>query len=126
MKTQIPEEIKRLIEDPKFKGYLQEEITNLKKIRTERPPAPAGYHYARDWYDRMTEQFMLNADFFSKNICDIWMKQSNLNREFRSVILETCNAAVYKTQLYYATIRQAAEQQKEKPRAKRKPKKLME
>jgi hypothetical protein len=82
--------------DELFKINVSEGIEQLHKDRKERPEAPKGKHYVRNWYDRMSEKSTLSTDYFIKHIHDIWAKKSNLPSEERKIINYVCATAYLK------------------------------
>jgi hypothetical protein len=83
-----------LIETPFFRERVRENLQALLKTRRNRPEPKAGFKYSRDWFDRMSENGQLSADYFLTHIDDIWHKRSKLNAETRNIILVVCNKSV--------------------------------
>jgi hypothetical protein len=83
-----------LIQEPFFREKVKANLESLLKTRRNRPEPKAGFKYSRDWYDRMSEKGVLNADYFLTHIDDIWHKRSKLNAETRNIILAVCNVSV--------------------------------
>lgn len=92
-----------VINDAVFKHELEKKLSELKYKRKFRPVPGRGLRYKRDWYDHLEESNSLNVEFFLTNIKDIWLKQSQLNSETRSVILLICNQSLNETLLKYKT-----------------------
>ena len=86
-----------IIANPKFFTFVQSVISELKLKRYGRPKPKQGFHYKRDWYDRMSSNNTFNANFFVENIKDVWSKKSNLGSEFRNVIIFICGTALQQT-----------------------------
>lgn len=86
--------LNEIIATDEFIAILSSNISDLHRQRRLRPQPKAGYYYKRDWYDLMSEQSVLDADYFLKHIVDIWMKKSNLSSVFRNVILAVCNKSL--------------------------------
>lgn len=100
----MPKEFKsidEIISNIKFIQLVEKNYRELRKQRENRKPAPAGMHYKRDWYDRMTDAGHLNYDFFLKNIKSIWEKKSELPSETRKIIKFICDLALYQTIAHY-------------------------
>ncbi len=76
--------------DEIFRQKVGEGIDKLLTERKNRPKAPEGRRYVRDWYDRMSEKSVLNTDYFMKHIPAIWAKKSNLPSEERKIINYVC------------------------------------
>lgn len=95
-----------LIKDPEFIRFVDLGINDLRTQRLTRPEPKPGYYYKRGWYERMTEAGAFNRDFFLKHIEVIWTdrRRSPLSSEFRRVIKEVCDIAVYKTHEYYKAL----------------------
>ena len=91
----------RVVEDSYFIQYVKEEITALRIQRNERPEPKKGFKYKRDWYDRMTDEGVLNADFFLQEIEPIVIKKSNLCSLYRDIIYNVCRNAYIKMELKY-------------------------
>lgn len=86
-----------IISDPIFLENVQKERDTLWRHRMNRKPAPPGFHYKRDWYDRMISQQQFTRKFFIENIPLIWIKKSALNSTYRQIILTVCEKALFET-----------------------------
>ena len=86
--------IEEIVCNPKFIELVRDNLMELKKGRSGRPEAKPGFHYKRNWYDRMADSSMLYADVFVNHIGDIWSKKSSLSSEFREVIQYVCNKSL--------------------------------
>lgn len=95
------DDTRRVVDDPIFIRIVTEKVEALKQGRLNRPVPQPGYHYKRNWYDKLADLDGCNAEFFLNNINDIWLKKSNLSSEIRGVILEVCNQAVVRTMQEY-------------------------
>jgi hypothetical protein len=93
--------INELIKDEYFIQCVVDIISELREKRYKREKPKAGYRYARDWYDRMSESHTFTREYFINNIMDIWNKKSNLSSEVRSVIKYVCDKAAISTFEYY-------------------------
>jgi len=96
------ETIEELIADPLFQKNVDKSLSELISQLKRRPEPKPGYHYKRDWYDRMYSENALNSLFFLKNIQQIWAKKSNLNSEYRAIIQHVCDIALHRTLREYA------------------------
>lgn len=94
--------ISEIVKDRIFIGYVEENISELRKNRYKRPEPKPGFHYKRDWYDRMSSEGNVNFGFFIKNIENIWLKKSSLSRQERSVIQYVCDKSLQQTLLEYS------------------------
>ena len=94
--------IDELISDPNFIQFVDKNINELRKNRNKRPDAKPGFHYKRDWYDRMIDDRSLNSPYFIRNIESIWNKKSSLSSEIRNVILFVCGRSLQETFLEYS------------------------
>lgn len=99
--------IGELIQDQVFVNEVEIKLKELKKNRQTRPEPKPGYHYKRDWYDRMRDAGQLNAEFFLANIEDIWFKRSKLSSEVRNTIQYVCETALTQTHIHYGQINEA-------------------
>lgn len=95
-----------ILVDKVFIECFKLEIAKLKSERHNRPIAKQGFHYKRDWYDRMSEQSEFHYDFFIKHLPDIIEKKSNIPSEKRNVILYCFQKAYKQTVIYYSTQKQ--------------------
>ena len=93
--------------DELFKNNVTEGLIQISKNRRNRPAAPEGRRYVRDWYDRMSEKSALKTDYFMQHIPAIWAKSSNLPSEERKVINHVCINAYMKA-LQQVQIEEAA------------------
>ena len=91
-----------LLNDRYFIEMVQDQIREIKKRRNLRPLPKRGMRYKRDWYDRMFEGNMINANYFIKNIEAIWNKKSLLSSEIRNIINYYCDKALKETFKHYA------------------------
>ena len=89
--------ISEIVDDSIFRGFVRENISELKKNRRKRPEPKAGYYYKRDWYDRMNSEGNVNFVFFIENIESIWLKKSSLSSEVRGIIKFVCDRAFQQT-----------------------------
>lgn len=91
-------EKKKELSNAEFNSQFLEHVrTNLDILiyeRNHRPIPKKGFRYKRDWYDRMSQDGCLSAEYFVKNIIDIWNMKSNLNSQYRYVIAHVCNKAI--------------------------------
>jgi hypothetical protein len=94
--------ISEIIRDPCFIDFVNKNVYELRMNRHKRPEPKPGYHYKRDWYDRMSDGVDVNARFFLKNIENIWLKKSLLSSEIRAVIQYVCDKSLQQTLLEYA------------------------
>jgi hypothetical protein len=94
--------ISEIVNDHIFMGFVQTSVSELIKNRYNRPAAPKGKKYKRDWYDRMSEQGNVNYVFFIKNIENIWLKKSSLSSQERYIIQYVCDKCLTQTLLEYA------------------------
>jgi len=99
--NKMPTTIEALLQDTIFLGFLRNEISEIKTQRKLRPQAREGFHYKRDWYDRMTDSNQLNSAFVIDNIGLILIKQSNLPAEKRHIITYLYEKSLKKTFEYY-------------------------
>jgi hypothetical protein len=83
-----------LIQIPFFRERVKKNLEILELKRLARPEPKAGFKYSRDWYNRMSDNGQLSADYFLTHIDDIWHKRSKLNAETRNIILLVCNVSV--------------------------------
>lgn len=98
--------ITELIENQIFVYAVNEQLNKLIKERVSRPEPPKGYHYTRDWYDRMNTENQLNADFFLKEIEAVWNKKSNLPSTIRQVIQYVGDLAFAQTNEFYSNLQE--------------------
>jgi hypothetical protein len=89
--------IEEVITNSFFIQCVKDSIKSMIEKCIARPKPKPGYYYKKDWYERMSEQNILNADFFIKSIPAIWCKKSTLSSEIREVILTVCNKALIET-----------------------------
>ena len=102
--------IDEIINDYYFIDFVYETLDKLRKDRLDRKSPLAGFHYIRDWFDRMSDLHMVKASFFIKNIKSIWNKESQLSSEVRQVIKYVCDNALIKTlEIYNNKAKQEAE-----------------
>jgi hypothetical protein len=94
--------ISDIIIDPFFKEFVSKNIDELRKNRINRPLPKPGYYYKRGWYERMTEQGMLNTRYFLENIELIWNKKSSIPSALRQIIKYVCDKSFQETLLRYA------------------------
>lgn len=87
--------ISDVVNDPHFIRFVGENIEELKASRRARPEAKAGYHYKRDWFDRMADEGNLNRTFFIESIEAIWLKKSLLSSQERHVISFVCDKSFH-------------------------------
>ena len=97
----------KVVEDTYFIQFVKEEITALRLQRNARPEPKPGFKYKRDWYDRMTDEGVLNADFFIQEIELIVIKKSTLCSLYRDIIYNVCRNAYIKMELKYKEEREA-------------------
>ena len=97
----MPETIGELLKDVIFTGFLMDEINAVHRQRRSRPQPREGFHYKRDWYDRMTDDKELNSAFIIANIGLILIKKSPLSSEKRNIISYLYELALKKTFEYY-------------------------
>ncbi len=97
----MPETIGELLKDVIFTGFLMDEINAVHRQRKLRPQPREGFHYKRDWYDRMTDEKELNSAFVVANIGLILIKKSPLSSEKRNIISYLYELALKKTFEYY-------------------------
>lgn len=100
--------VQEVLSDPYFIGFVYKGINELRIKRAKRPKPPPGFHYKRDWYDRMVDERVLSGTFFIDNIESIWEKRSPLSSEVRNVIRYVCDKALYQAIAKY-------EQEKQEP-----------
>ncbi len=98
--------ITEFIENPIFVNAVQEQLSKLIKERVTRPEPPKGYHYTRDWYDRMNAENQLNAAFFLKEIEAVWNKKSNLSSTIRQIIQYVGDLAFAQTSEFYSKLQE--------------------
>jgi len=89
--------LEKIVKDNTFQRFVREKIDQIRTERRNRKNPYAGYHYKKDWYDRMREAEQLRPQFFLDHIESIWKKKSLLNAETRSVIREVCDMALAQT-----------------------------
>ena len=91
--NKIPEfkTFKEIIQDNNFVDFVDKNISELRKNRILRPQPGPGYHYKRDWYDRMDNENNFNTNYFLKNIESIWTKKSSLPADIRKIIEAVCD-----------------------------------
>lgn len=89
--------IPEIIKDPIFIKQVEINFKALVNQRKNRPEAPVGKRYIRNWYDRMSSEGLLHKETFINNISDIWQKKSQLSSEIRSVIKFVCDRALFET-----------------------------
>lgn len=97
-----PKEKFPILSDKVFIECFKLEITKLKSERANRDKPKEGFHYKRDWYDRMSEQSEFHYDFFIKHLPDIIEKKSNISSEKRNVILYCFQKAYQQTAIHYS------------------------
>lgn len=97
-----------ITKDPYFIAFLQKNISELRKKRYNRPTPKPGYHYKRDWYDRMSAEGQFDPGFFIKNIESIWLKKSSLSSEVRNIVQFVCEKSLQQTLQRYANEKEAA------------------
>lgn len=96
--------ISDIVEDPYFIKFVKQNINELKDNRAKRPAPKEGYHYKRDWYDRMSGERSLNSEFFIKNIESIWLKRSDLSSQIRNVVQFVCEKSYQQALNEYSKI----------------------
>lgn len=94
--------ISEIVEDPIFRSFVHQNILELHKARCKRPQPKPGYHYPRDWYDRMSDDGNVNLGFFIENIENIWLKKSLLSSQERDGIQYVCDISLQQTFLEYS------------------------
>lgn len=87
--------VQEVLADPYFIGFVYKGINELRIKRAKRPKPQPGFHYKRDWYDRMNNEGHLEKNYFIDNIESIWEKRSPLSSEVRNVIRYVCDKALY-------------------------------
>ena len=92
---------RNVTDDPVFIDFVKQNIREGIDARASRPKPKEGFHYRRDWYDRLDDMGGVNSEFFLNNINAVWLKKSSLSSEIRAVLLEVCNRAVGQTLEYY-------------------------
>jgi hypothetical protein len=112
--------IGELVKDPVFISEVDKKLNELRKKRYNRPASELGFHYKRDWYNRMGDAGQLSTKFFLANIEDIWNKRSKLSSEVRSIIQYVCESALIQTHEHYGQIKEEVEAPKPKATRKRK------
>lgn len=103
-KITIGSDINDIINNDYFKDRVRLAVNVLREKRNNRPSLPASLHYKRDWYDRMREDDLLNSTSFVLHIKAVWLKQSTLSSECRSIILHVCNKALLETIEYFKSM----------------------
>lgn len=101
---QAPTTVSEMVIDPIYREKLKTIIFDIVRERICRPQAKAGFHYVRDWYDRMKENGQLNVNFIADNIPTIEQKKSNLPSQIRNVITAVHNSAAEQTIFHYESI----------------------
>lgn len=96
-----PKTIPELLKDNVFLANLDQIFSDIKHQRKIRLQPQSGFHYKRDWFDRMSEQSQLHSVFLLDNIESILDKKSNLSSEIRSVLFSIYQSALVKTLDYY-------------------------
>lgn len=66
------ESIDEIIADEIFIKHLQKNINNLWEKRRQRPAAPEGCYYKRDWFDRIEDHIGICQSSFLDKIKPIW------------------------------------------------------
>lgn len=94
--------VSEILNDPYFISQVGKNIEELIKNRVTRPQSRIGYHYIRDWYDRLCDAEGLNSQFFIENIEKVWNKTSSLSSEIRNVIKYICDRSFQETLIYYS------------------------
>jgi len=115
---------KELVEDPIFKEFVKRVLNDLISRRLHRPLPKPGYRYKRDWYDQMSDDTELNAEFFVMNIEKIMTRKSSLSSIKRRIIQPVCEQAYFLTMKFYAELKDKAKTVP--PKAKRKKAKVIE
>jgi len=87
-------DLKEVVSSPLYINLVQNELRRIIMLRANRKVAPVGFHYKRDWYDKMISEKVLNAEFFLKHILGIWERTSNINAGFRAIIRVVCDKAL--------------------------------
>jgi hypothetical protein len=87
--------IKEILENEIFINSVKKQIEQIRLNIKLRPEPKKGFHYKRDWYNRMNENNMLNDSTFILHIEDIWSKKSKLSSEQRNIIKLVCDNALY-------------------------------
>lgn len=101
LKNQAIDLERKVIDDPVFRDFVKQVVREILDARSSRPVPKQGFHYKRDWSDKMDDKNEMSSDFFLANINDIWLKKSNLSSDSRSVIKEVCGVALGKTLEHY-------------------------
>jgi len=99
-----PEKLSELFNDKYFLAHLTQHFSDIKHKRKFRPQPKEGFHYKRDWFDRMSDNGQLNEVFLLKNITDILQKKSNLSSEVRTVLHTIFQTSLDATMNYYKTL----------------------
>jgi hypothetical protein len=93
--------ISEIINDPYFIEFVYNNVAELRKERINRPGPEPGYHYKRDWFDRMNGYGNVNYRYFIENIESIWLKKSKLSSEIRNIIQYVCDKSFNQMTLEY-------------------------
>lgn len=93
--------LEEILNDEYFKSEVDRIIAKIRANRLRRPSPKPGMRYRRDFYDRLNDEGKFNTEFFLKNIGDIWLKKSNLSRDFRETISHICDVAISNTIKHY-------------------------
>lgn len=97
-----PTLISEAVKDPMFIEYLGQTVQKLIEQRKNRPSAKPGFHYKRDWYDKLLAEGNMNTDFFLKNAEALWLKKSKLCRQDRLIVEFVCNSAFQQMYTFYS------------------------
>jgi hypothetical protein len=87
-------DLKEVVSSPLYIDLVKKELRGMIMLRAGRKPAPVGFRYKRDWYDKMISENVLNAEFFLKHILGIWERASNINAGYRAIIRVVCDKAL--------------------------------
>jgi hypothetical protein len=98
------ETIDEIVNDPYFIFFVAQNIAELKEKRWKREQPKPGFHYKRDWYNRMIDEGNLNTDFFIRNAKGVLNKTSGLSSNIRSVIQHVCIKSFQQTEKKYVEL----------------------
>lgn len=114
IKNPLPfQSIPDIINDPIFEIEFRTEFDLLMDRRRNRPKAPKGKKYRRDWYDSMTGD-ELSLDFFWDEVPRILQKTSDLSSNKRMVISHVTDTAIRKTTMTYISLIEEKEKKTKK------------
>jgi len=85
--------IHEVVVNPQFIEAVKSRIEKLKTQRKLRPLPKQGYHYKRDFFDRMMDENQLRSEFFINEFPLILGKKSQLSSERRHIINYICESA---------------------------------